>query len=367
MLFLLALAAGVTAGLVNITIDDTYGDPQTGLPPWYSSAHAWNERTIADGCESCGARPDGRQMYKETWHDETTFPDQIPSNMTFSFSGTMLYIYCVLANNVNLFHRDTRLAIYIDNSLTPVAQFHHAPDPGVDGFIYDQLVFKSDPLEDREHTVLVSNWADGDSGSLVLFDYAIYTTNEPDRLVAPPTDTRTSAPSSTPNSDHDAPPSKETPEITAPKPKSSSSNMAAIIGGSVAGVLVVLLLGSAAGWLLYRRWERSRARSRPRVDLNDEQKSFIAPYPGTPPAHFASSSAADSYDSLAADIKPPFAPTSSNPLKRPLVVLAADGDDADSEKPGQGAGAAPVRAELDRMRADIENIKLNVAPPRYNP
>ncbi|EJD35789.1 hypothetical protein AURDEDRAFT_175129 [Auricularia subglabra TFB-10046 SS5] len=372
MLLLLALAAGASAGLVNITVDDTYGDPQTGIAPGYTSLHAWNERTVADGCTSCGARPDGKQMYKETWHDETTFPGQIPSNMTFSFNGTMLYIYCVLANNVNLFHRDTRLAIYIDNLLSPVAQFLHTPDLGVDGFIYDQLVFKSDPLEDREHTVLVSNWADGDSGSLVLFDYAIYTMKEPDRLIPSQTTGHTPIPSSTPKHNDSTTAAKETPDTA---PVHSTRNLGAIIGGSVAAVLAVLLLGAVAFWFLCWR-QRSRSKSRPPVDLimmdhDDERKGFIAAYPstpGTPHGHFPSASA--SHESFhAADLKvvdeKTISPASANPLKRPLVVMAAD--PADAEKLGQGSGGTHLKEEFDRMRADIETIKLNVAPPRYNP
>ena len=81
----------------------------------------------------------------------------------------------ILANNINLNFKDTRLAFYFDGSLNPVDQFHHTPSLTTSDFMYDELVFKSDLLPEGEHTLLVSNWADGDSGSLVLFDYAIYT------------------------------------------------------------------------------------------------------------------------------------------------------------------------------------------------
>lgn len=63
------------ASLVNVTIDDTFGDPQTGALVIYSPASAWENGTRA--CSTaCVARPDPDKLYNGTWHETTTFiPD----------------------------------------------------------------------------------------------------------------------------------------------------------------------------------------------------------------------------------------------------------------------------------------------------
>lgn len=77
-------------------------------------------------------------------------------------------------SNSNLQYRDTRLAFYLDDSPSPAAQFHHRPDE-TDDFSYDHVVYSNEAIPAGKHTMLLSNWATEDSGSLVLFDYAIYT------------------------------------------------------------------------------------------------------------------------------------------------------------------------------------------------
>lgn len=81
------------ASLANVTIDDTFGDPQTGARIVYSPVSAWENG--AQACStSCAARPDPRQLCNGTWH-ETIFishsgdskddSSQIPSaSVTFS-------------------------------------------------------------------------------------------------------------------------------------------------------------------------------------------------------------------------------------------------------------------------------------------
>ncbi|KZV84451.1 hypothetical protein EXIGLDRAFT_288776 [Exidia glandulosa HHB12029] len=172
-----AVNAATAAGrLVNVTIDDTFGDERTGAIPKYTSAHLWNARSATDGCTTCYAQPDGSQFHHNTWHDETTFTGQIPSNMSLSFMGTSIRMYCALANklDIKLTNRATHLAFYLDDSAVPASTFDHEPtnDPG---FIYNQLVFESDNLPLGQHTVVLSNLGTLDKGSLVLFDYAVYT------------------------------------------------------------------------------------------------------------------------------------------------------------------------------------------------
>lgn len=70
--------------------------------------------------------------------------------------------------------RRTYLAFYLDDSASPVAQFQHYPD-STWGFNYQQVVYQTQDLPPGNHSMILSNWATKDNGSLVLFDYAVYT------------------------------------------------------------------------------------------------------------------------------------------------------------------------------------------------
>lgn len=101
----IAAAASVAARLVNVTIDDYYGDERTGAVPLYDSAHGWN--VAVGGCPDCGAKADPAQVYNHTWyaalraetplhvshlclpprHGQEVLPGQIPANISFAFEG----------------------------------------------------------------------------------------------------------------------------------------------------------------------------------------------------------------------------------------------------------------------------------------
>ena len=67
-LCLLALPLSASAERVNVTIDDTYGDVQTGAAITYSPHGAWK---AGQTCTDCTARPDPARAYDRTWHDGT--------------------------------------------------------------------------------------------------------------------------------------------------------------------------------------------------------------------------------------------------------------------------------------------------------
>lgn len=236
------------AALVNVIIDDTRGDERSGAAPEYSSAHAWNARSADDQCSICGAQPDPGQPYDHTWHDDTTFPGQLPSNITFSFKGTALSIFFILANNVDIVHKDTRLAFYLDGSPKPVTQYLHTPDLTVNGFLYNQPVFANASLPDGEHTILISSRADGDHGSLALFDYAIYTT-------APHSGNVTTSPTRPTNSL----PATGATAVPGKVESSEKSNVGGIIAGCVTGAAAALVLLLGLFWLWRRRSTREQS------------------------------------------------------------------------------------------------------------
>lgn len=96
----LLLSSPVLCSLVNVTIDDTLGDPTNGQQIVYSPAGAWNE---GQDCPSCSAQPSSSDTFDGTWHDATynptgagtdinNFPGQIIV-ASVTFTGNPLYAY----------------------------------------------------------------------------------------------------------------------------------------------------------------------------------------------------------------------------------------------------------------------------------
>ena len=57
-----------SATLVNVTIDDTFGDELTGARITYTPQGAWN---FGQNCTECTAMPDPSLARNGTWHDGT--------------------------------------------------------------------------------------------------------------------------------------------------------------------------------------------------------------------------------------------------------------------------------------------------------
>ncbi|KAI0336259.1 hypothetical protein GY45DRAFT_1316380 [Cubamyces sp. BRFM 1775] len=175
-LCLLVLPLSVSAERVNVTIDDTYGDAQTGVPIKYS-ASGWK---LGQTCTDCTAHPDPTRAYDRTWHDGTyndhNVTDGTPSipelTATASFEGDAVYVYCILAGSDSSPDGYSSMQFELDNGQTSV--FTHIP-AGDDVYQYDALVFSATGLPAGIHTLKITNGATGGQKSLVLLDYIVYT------------------------------------------------------------------------------------------------------------------------------------------------------------------------------------------------
>lgn len=88
------------------------------------------------------------------------------------FSGTAIYVYFIL-DNAESDGVTTRTAMNISLDDQPVGEFIHEIND-TDTFQYNGLVYSQTNLTSETHTVFLS--ADGVyPGSLLLFDYAVYT------------------------------------------------------------------------------------------------------------------------------------------------------------------------------------------------
>ncbi|KAH8102719.1 hypothetical protein BXZ70DRAFT_1006620 [Cristinia sonorae] len=230
---LVLFAVSVSGILVNHTIDDENGDEVTGQQVSYTGL--WRE---GNGCPDalCSAKPDTNLVHDGTWHDASYFPSSQdpPHGLSFTFNGTAVYIYFVL-EQLQL----TNVNITLDDE--PPVNFKRVLDE--DEYAYNVTVFFREGLSSTRHTINVTSV--GPDYVLMLFDYAIYSTDDSmpmTSLIVPPL-----SPSST-----------TTPPPFATTLSSHSVNFRPIVGGVVGGV------GSLAAFALFFVWRSRRRRTLPK-------------------------------------------------------------------------------------------------------
>ncbi|KAJ7204702.1 hypothetical protein GGX14DRAFT_368421 [Mycena pura] len=166
--FLLAqLLAKCLAVSINRTIDDTNGDPITGFIPKYSSG--WHSDPLQGLCSPCPVQPDESQVFQKTWHDTTNeVPGATLPSVTLEFTGTAIYLFCIVPNTVPNYITVVNLQFTLDNATAGTYQ-HFQNKSNV--FEYSVPVLSLENLANKPHTLV----AEVIFGSLVLFDYANYT------------------------------------------------------------------------------------------------------------------------------------------------------------------------------------------------
>ena len=83
LLYLLLLVSTALASLVNVSIDDTYGDLTTGKKPVYQPSGPW----AGPNCPTCAIVPSTALAFDGTWTAATYHPNIGDMNITFSFTG----------------------------------------------------------------------------------------------------------------------------------------------------------------------------------------------------------------------------------------------------------------------------------------
>ena len=252
--FICLLVLNISPGaaiLVNRTIDDKNGDEITHTPPAYSPAEGWSQGDTCTGCHVNSTIANVSRAFDKTWHDATYHPGQPERVISMSFTGTAVYAFFLLANQIISTTTLTNLSFVIDGA--PVGpQFIHQPDSTTD-ILYNVSVFSHSGLSNTQHQFEIH--AGGSNDSLLLFDYVIYTADEDDS-----TTTTTSTPTSSRTSTAGNTSLKSTSSLGA---SSSSTNTATslpvthhptlgpILGGVLGGVALALI--SAISFFVIRR------------------------------------------------------------------------------------------------------------------
>ncbi|KZW00852.1 hypothetical protein EXIGLDRAFT_830495 [Exidia glandulosa HHB12029] len=164
-----------------------------------------------------------------------------PTSVTFRFTGTAVYIYCVLANDVPATSvTGTHLWFSIDGEI--VDTFHHTPNSSADMFLYNQLLYSNHSIPDGQHVFNMSARTDGPD-SLILFDYAQYTTSDA---------------SSGSNNTSVSPVPAPAPESTLSSPNHKAKPVAIIVGAVIGSTIAGVLLLAVLLWWFKRRRARGQ-------------------------------------------------------------------------------------------------------------
>ncbi|KAI5117138.1 hypothetical protein M0805_008257 [Coniferiporia weirii] len=224
--------------VVNVTVDDQFGDERTNALPQFTSS-GWSQGST---CTGCAVKPNVSQAYLGTWHDATLDAGEA-GERTFSvgFTGMAVYAFFIVPDTIP----NPGITILANMSITLdgefVGNFVRSPTNQTD-FLYNFTGYVNESLADAAHQISFSANAQV-SSSLILFDYLVYTTNIDDTLSSSgsgqfpaPTLDKNSTPSSPPPS-----------SIKHPVP------VGAVIGGALGGVAFCVLLAILLCYFRRRR------------------------------------------------------------------------------------------------------------------
>ena len=269
--------------LVNRTIDDKNGDEITYVTPSYSSHDQWAQGSTCDGCNINPTTADVNRAFEKTWHDSTYHVGEPERIISMQFTGSAVYVFTLLANQIHATTTFTNLTFYLDGGL--VGNFIHEPDSSA-SILYNVSVFGLLGISNKPHEFEI-RMGGGPKDSLILFDYVIYTTEED----ATPSISPLTTPSLMPISDSQSSSVAKIVRSTATSrptstslgtvfPQSSTftstntthhwkqgSNKAASIVEAILGGLALVTITSMVSFCVLRRCRRRRSSSKRQVGL----------------------------------------------------------------------------------------------------
>ncbi|KAJ7630396.1 hypothetical protein FB45DRAFT_915386 [Roridomyces roridus] len=231
---------------LSTTIDDQSGDPSTGNIVSYSPSSAWMLGAIGD-CSDCDL-PSPGDAFLHSYHGSffssqgggKHSPPPTPPTATVTFTGPAVAVICILSDSTSNPNLPSNLLFDIDG--VQQGSFTHTPT-GSAQFLFNQTVFARNNLTSGTHILTIQNGL-VNVPSLVMLDSVIY--GDGAGVVFSPTSssTESSSPTSAPGTS-----SSTTPVGALAK----HPNTAAIVGGVVAALAVLLLLGVAFLYMRHRR------------------------------------------------------------------------------------------------------------------
>ncbi|KLO18720.1 hypothetical protein SCHPADRAFT_935980 [Schizopora paradoxa] len=261
---LLTLCCGwVQCRLQNISIDDTNGDPTTSQFVQYNPTSSWS---LGTSCNSCEAQFNSSEAYEQTWHDTTFLPGGPMMSASVNFTGSAVYVVCILTGSTENPNGNSDMTFLIDNNTAGV--FQQSPD-GNSSYSFNHVVFAAENLTMDAHNLTLLNGLSGEA-ALVLLDRIIYTIEVPDEQPSTVSSQPMTTTISTPN--------------TPLRESNKNTHFVVVVATSVSGS-VIFTIAVAATVYHCRRRKRSLS-SGVRLDLD--------PWEGQAPANVENQSSVQS-------------------------------------------------------------------------
>ncbi|KZT68206.1 hypothetical protein DAEQUDRAFT_344606 [Daedalea quercina L-15889] len=152
------------ASVTNRTIDDQYGDSVTGRHPIYYGD--WN---YGPTCSGCFFQPSPEDAFMSSWHDTSTNNHYNGQNVSIEFSGTAIWVYCIMPNYEPYSGTVIDIGFDLDGGSAGTFTFLN-PVGRLDSFVYNVTVYSATGLTNTQHTLVMTP-----INSSLLFDWAEYT------------------------------------------------------------------------------------------------------------------------------------------------------------------------------------------------
>ncbi|KAF8551996.1 hypothetical protein OG21DRAFT_1416887 [Imleria badia] len=165
--YLVLSASFALSALQNVTVDDAVLNGAV-VPQYLPSDSVWN---IGNNCTGCFVKPDPSLAYNGTWHDTTySSSNGYTQAIEFTFTGSALYIFFIIANTVSNATTLTDVDFVLDQ--LAVSSYTHTPSTSTD-YQYNVAIYANDSLVLGEHNMMIQPVNSGNN-VLILFDYLIY-------------------------------------------------------------------------------------------------------------------------------------------------------------------------------------------------
>ncbi|TFK83223.1 hypothetical protein K466DRAFT_498881, partial [Polyporus arcularius HHB13444] len=157
--------------LVNVTVDDTFGNSEENLQITYQPDGSWSQGV---DCTNCEAHLDTTKVHSGTWHDTTYFSDNPPSSplsASLTFNGVAIYVYCIVTRASTDPFGNSDMTFYLDGD--QVGTFVQPPN-GDPTYQYSVPVYVNEAIPSGKHTFTLVNGRAGGQTALALLDYIVF-------------------------------------------------------------------------------------------------------------------------------------------------------------------------------------------------
>ncbi|KAJ4485451.1 hypothetical protein J3R30DRAFT_3696810 [Lentinula aciculospora] len=180
-IFEIPCSASTASTLVNVTVDDQFGDAYTHSQISYTPIEAWSAAPDCSHCPSPSTLSTAKARY-HTWHESYFSSDSAsgtirpgtPRYASFQFIGNAVYVACIVPPSNNI---TNQMKFFIDGievgSLYPM--FATSTE-----WQYDVVVYQNTSMSMASHQLLISSGGEDGPDAIILLDFIMYSTNDID-------------------------------------------------------------------------------------------------------------------------------------------------------------------------------------------